>query len=148
MGKAVLQLGHGANQKRGFSGAGARDQVEDEQVVGAEARAVVGGKPIVLAENVTLDLDDAVAAHAGDLLACRVGAAIDQSAIAGRVIMMMVMVVAVPMMMRMIVPMGMIMGMIMGVFCGRFGIAATAYRAHQSTSSSLTRMSSPSVTCN
>lgn len=62
--------------------------------------------------------------------------------------MMMVMVVAVPMMMRMIVPMGMIMGMIMGVFCGRFGIAATAYRAHQSTSSSLTRMSSPPVTCN
>lgn len=54
-GKAVLQLGHGANQKRGFSGAGARDCAEDEQVVGAEARAVVGGKPIILAENVTLD---------------------------------------------------------------------------------------------
>ena len=155
--KTVLQLGDGADQQCGLAGAGARDQVKDEHLVGAEARAVVGGETVVLAEDVALDLDDAVAAQAGDRLPGRVGAAIDKPGIAMRVIvvraMMMVMAVPVVMMMVMalmimVMVMIVIMAMIMRVFDGRLAVAAAADRTHQSTSSSFTRISSPPVTCN
>jgi hypothetical protein len=58
-------------------------------------------------------------------------------------VVMMVMV-SVMMMLMMI----MVVVMIMRVFDGRLAVAATAYRTHQSTSSSFTRISSPPVTCN
>jgi hypothetical protein len=65
------------------------------------------------------------------------------------------MAVAVMMIMRMTVmmmmaamTMVMVMVMIMRVFDRRLAVAAAADRTHQSTSSSLTRISSPPVTCN
>jgi hypothetical protein len=58
----------------------------------------------------------------------------------------MVMVMVMMMAMRVIVSM-IVVAMAMGMFDRRFVVAAAAYRTHQSTSSSLTRNSSPPVTC-
>jgi hypothetical protein len=55
---------------------------------------------------------------------------------------MVVVVTMVTMVMDVIV-----MAMIIGAFDRGFVVAAAAYRTHQSTSSSLTRNSSPPVTC-
>ncbi len=134
-----------------------------------EACAVLGREPVVLAENVAFDLDDASAGETGNLLPRRVGRAVDA---VGGVIMMVVMRVTVIMMVMIMVTMLVIMimammavmmmsGLIMSMsmlmltvivmmitgFDGGLAVTAAAHRAHYSTSSSLTRMSSPPVTC-
>ncbi len=137
-----------------------------------EACAVLGREPVVLAENVAFDLDDASAGETGNLLPRRVGRAVDA---VGGVIMMVVMRVTVIMMVMIMVMVTMLVIMIMAVmavmmmmsglimsmsmlmltvivmmitgFDGGLAVTAAAHRAHYSTSSSLTRMSSPPVTC-
>ncbi len=136
-----------------------------------EACAVLGREPVVLAENVAFDLDDASAGETGNLLPRRVGRAVDA---VGGVIMMVVMRVTVIMMVMMVMVtmlaimimavmavMMMMSGLIMSMsmlmltvivmmitgFDGGLAVTAAAHRAHYSTSSSLTRMSSPPVTC-
>jgi hypothetical protein len=64
------------------------------------------------------------------------------------VVMVMTVVVVMMPVVTMIVVMPVIMMMIMGMFDGRLAVAAAADRTHQSTSNSLTRISSPPVTCN
>jgi uncharacterized membrane protein len=143
-----------------------------------EARAVFCREPVVLAENVAFDLDDAPAGEARNLLPGRVGRTVD---VVGSMIMMMimratvimmVMIVMVTMLVIVIVIMimvavmvmmmsGLIMAVIMSMsmmmltvivmmitgFDGGLAVTAATHRAHHSTSSSLTRMSSPPVTC-
>ncbi len=141
-----------------------------------EARAVFCREPVVLAENVAFDLDDAPAGETGNLLPGRIGRTVD---VVGSMIMMMimratviimVMIVMVTMLVIMIMVMMAVMvmmmsGLIMAVivsmspmmltvivmmitgFDGGLAVAAATHRAHYSTSSSLTRMSSPPVTC-
>ena len=72
---------------------------------------------------------------------------VDMIVAAPMTIMIMV-VSAVAMIMVVAMVMLMAMMMIMRVFDGRLAVAAAADRTHQSTSSSLTRISSPPVTCN
>ncbi len=139
-----------------------------------EARAVFCREPVVLAENVAFDLDDAPAGETGNLLPGRIGRTVD---VVGSMIMLMIMRATV--IMRVIIVMGtmlvlvimimavmvmMMSGLIMAVimsmsmmmlvivmiitgFDGGLAVAAATHRAHYSTSSSLTRMSSPPVTC-
>jgi hypothetical protein len=68
------------------------------------------------------------------------------------VIVMMVMIMRMAVIVRMIMrmPMRVAVLMIMGMTLPRINarIPASAHRTHQSTSSSLTRSSSPAVTCN
>lgn len=140
-----------------------------------EARAVFCREPVVLAENVAFDLDDAPAGKAGNLLPGRIGRTVD---VVGSMIMLMIMratvimrviIVMVTMLVNMIMMMmavmvmmsGLIMAVIMSMslmmltvivmmitgFDGGLAVAAATHRAHYSTSSSLTRMSSPPVTC-
>ncbi len=140
-----------------------------------EARAVFCREPVVLAENVAFDLDDAPAGEAGNLLPGRIGRTVD---VVGSMIMLMIMratvimrviIVMVTMLVNMIMMMMAVMvmmsGLIMAVivsmslmmltvivmmitgFDGGLAVAAATHRAHYSTSSSLTRMSSPPVTC-
>ena len=139
----------------------------------SEAGAVLGREAIVLAEDVALDLDDAAAGQTGDLLAGRVRRAIDEVAVIVvmivRVIMIAVIVVMVAMcvmmavvvMIMVMVVAGMIMVMIMSMrmmvaamimmmisgLDRSLAVTAATHRTHHSTSSSLTRMSSPPVTC-
>ncbi len=140
-----------------------------------EPRTILGRQPIVLAENVPLDLNDASARETGNLLTRRIRGAID--VIVGGMIMRMnvIMIVMAMMMvtmfvivmmvtMMMVVPVmmsGMIMAVIVSVgmvvltvivrmisgLDGRLAVTTATHRAHYSTSSSLTRMSSPPVTC-
>ncbi|GLH82209.1 hypothetical protein SSBR45G_71180 [Bradyrhizobium sp. SSBR45G] len=142
----------------------------------SEARAVLRRQTVVLAEDVALDLDDTPARQAGNLLAGRVGRAVDVIGRAMRVVVVMPMIIMVVMMVTMtmivvvvvimvvmtvVVP-DMIMTVIMSVsmmmviavivmvitgFDRGFAVTAAAHRTHHSTSSSLTRMSSPPVTC-
>lgn len=65
-------------------------------------------------------------------------------------VVMMVMIVRMAVIIAMRVRMVMIVTMAMAVTLPRVdtGISASAHRTHQSTSSSLTRSSSPAVTCN
>ncbi len=140
-----------------------------------EARAVFCREPVVLAENVAFDLDDAPAGEAGNLLPGRIGRTVD---VVGSMIMLMIMratvimrviIVMVTMLVNMIMMMmavivmmsGLIMAVIVSMslmmltvivmmitgFDGGLAVAAATHRAHYSTSSSLTRMSSPPVTC-
>ncbi len=140
-----------------------------------EARAVFCREPVVLAENVAFDLDDAPAGEAGNLLPGRIDRTVD---VVGSMIMLMIMratvimrviIVMVTMLVNMIMMMMAVMvmmsGLIMAVivsmslmmltvivmmitgFDGGLAVAAATHRAHYSTSSSLTRMSSPPVTC-
>lgn len=139
--------------------------------MGCETRAVLGGKAVVLAEYVALDLDDASARQAGDFLPRRIGRAVDMIGSAMRVTMIMRMLILVVMMVAVIMVMMAVMvmmpGMIMAVIMSMrmmmiviavivmmitrldrgLAVAAAAHRTHHSTSSSLTRMSSPPVTC-
>lgn len=128
-----------------------------------EARAVLRREAVVLAENVALDLDDAAAGQAGNLLTGRVCRTIDA---VGRAMMMMVVMIMVmrvmmivvivdmTMMMMIVMVMVMMTSMIMAMivmmitrFDRGFAVAAPTDSTHHSTSSSLTRMSSPPVTC-
>lgn len=127
-----------------------------------EARAVFRREAVVLAENVALDLDDAAAGQAGNLLTGGVCRTID--AVGRAMIMMVVMMVVMIMVMRVmmiviIVGMTMMMMTVMVMmvavvimmmitrFDRGFAVAAPTDSTHHSTSSSLTRISSPPVTC-
>lgn len=138
-----------------------------------EARAVFRREAVVLAENVALDLDDAAAGQAGNLLTGGVCRTID--AVGRAMIMMVVMMVVMIMVMRvmmiviivvmtmmmmtvMVMMTSMIMAMIVMMvtvvimmmitrFDRGFAVAAPTDSTHHSTSSSLTRISSPPVTC-
>ena len=125
-----------------------------------EARAVFRREAVVLAENVALDLDDAAAGQAGNLLTggvCRTIDAVGRAMIM-MVVMIMVMVMRV-MMIVIIVGMTMMMMTVMVMmvavvimmmitrFDRGFAVAAPTDSTHHSTSSSLTRISSPPVTC-
>ena len=136
-----------------------------------EARAVFRREAVVLAENVALDLDDAAAGQAGNLLTggvCRTIDAVGRAMImmvvmimvmVMRVMMIVIIVVMTMMMMTVIVMMtSMIMAMIVMMvtvvimmmitrFDRGFAVAAPTDSTHHSTSSSLTRISSPPVTC-
>ncbi len=139
-----------------------------------EARAVFCREPVVLAENVAFDLDDAPAGEAGNLLPGRIDRTVDvvgsmimlmivRATVIMRVIIVMVtMLVLVIMIMAVMVMMsGLIMAVIVSMslmmltvivmmitgFDRGLAVAAATHRAHYSTSSSLTRMSSPPVTC-
>lgn len=138
-----------------------------------EARAVFRREAVVLAENVALDLDDAAAGQAGNLLTGGVCRTID--AVGRAMIMMVVMMVVMIMVMRvmmiviivgmtmmmmtvMVMMTSMIMAMIVMMvtvvimmmitrFDRGFAVTAPTDSTHHSTSSSLTRISSPPVTC-
>jgi hypothetical protein len=127
-----------------------------------EARAVFRREAVVLAENVALDLDDAAAGQAGNLLTGGVCRTID--AVGRAMIMMVVMMVVMIMVMRVmmiviIVGMTMMMMTVMVMmvavvimmmitrFDRGFAVTAPTDSTHHSTSSSLTRISSPPVTC-
>lgn len=127
-----------------------------------EARAVFRREAVVLAENVALDLDDAAAGQAGNLLTGGVCRTID--AVGRAMIMMVVMMVVMIMVMRVmmiviIVVMTMMMMTVMVMmvavvimmmitrFDRGFAVTAPTDSTHHSTSSSLTRISSPPVTC-
>ena len=136
-----------------------------------EARAVFRREAVVLAENVALDLDDAAAGQAGNLLTggvCRTIDAVGRAMImmvvmimvmVMRVMMIVIIVVMTMMMMTVMVMMtSMIMAMIVMMvtvvimmmitrFARGFAVAAPTDSTHHSTSSSLTRISSPPVTC-
>ena len=136
-----------------------------------EARAVFRREAVVLAENVALDLDDAAAGQAGNLLTggvCRTIDAVGRAMImmvvmimvmVMRVMMIVIIVVMTMMMMTVMVMMtSMIMAMIVMMvtvvnmmmitrFDRGFAVAAPTDSTHHSTSSSLTRISSPPVTC-
>ncbi len=136
-----------------------------------ESRAVFCREPVVLAENVAFDLDDAPAGETGNLLSGRIGRTVD---VVGSMIMMMIMratvimiviIVMVTMLVIMMAVMVMMSELIMAVIMsmsmmmlavivimitgldGGLAVTAATHRAHYSTSSSLTRMSSPPVTC-
>lgn len=125
-----------------------------------EARAVFRREAVVLAENVALDLDDAAAGQAGNLLTggvCRTIDAVGRAMIM-MVVMIMVMVMRVMMIviivgmtMMMMTVMVMMVAVVIMMMITRFdrGFAVTAPTdsTHHSTSSSLTRISSPPVTC-
>ena len=136
-----------------------------------EARAVFRREAVVLAENVALDLDDAAAGQAGNLLTggvCRTIDAVGRAMIM-MVVMIMVMVMRVMMIviivvmtMMMMTVMVMMTSMMMTVmvmmvavvimmmitrFDRGFAVTAPTDSTHHSTSSSLTRISSPPVTC-
>lgn len=142
-----------------------------------EARAVFCREPVVLAENVAFDLDDAPAGETGNLLPGRIGRTVDvvgsvimlmimRATVIMRVIIVMVTMLVIMIMIMMMAVMVMMSGLIMAVivsmslmmltvivmmitgFDGGLAVAAATHRAHYSTSSSLTRMSSPPVTCN
>ena len=140
-----------------------------------EARAVFRREAVVLAENVALDLDDAAAGQAGNLLTggvCRTIDAVGRAMImmvvmmvvmimvmVMRVMMIVIIVVMTMMMMTVMVMMtSMIMAMIVMMvtvvimmmitrFDRGFAVTAPTDSTHHSTSSSLTRISSPPVTC-
>lgn len=136
-----------------------------------EARAVFRREAVVLAENVALDLDDAAAGQAGNLLTggvCRTIDAVGRAMIMMVVmimvmvmrVMMIVIIVGMTMMMMTVMVMmtSMIMAMIVMMvtvvimmmitrFDRGFAVAAPTDSTHHSTSSSLTRISSPPVTC-
>ncbi len=143
-----------------------------------EARAVFCREPVVLAENVAFDLDDAPAGETGNLLPGRIGRTVDvvgsmimlmivRATVIMRVIIVMVtmLVIVIVIMIMMMAVMVMMSGLIMAVivsmslmmltvivmmitgFDGGLAVAAATHRTHYSTSSSLTRMSSPPVTC-
>lgn len=136
-----------------------------------EARAVFRREAVVLAENVALDLDDAAAGQAGNLLTggvCRTIDAVGRAMIMMVVmimvmvmrVMMIVIIVGMTMMMMTVMVMmtSMIMAMIVMMvtvvimmmitrFDRGFAVTAPTDSTHHSTSSSLTRISSPPVTC-
>lgn len=134
-----------------------------------EARAVFRREAVVLAENVALDLDDGAAGQAGNLLAggvCRtidaVGRAMIMMVVMIMIMVMRVMMTIVGMTMMMMTVMVMMTSMIMAMivmmvtvvimmmitrFDRGFAVTAPTDSTHHSTSSSLTRISSPPVTC-
>lgn len=123
-----------------------------------EARAVFRREAVVLAENVALDLDDAAAGQAGNLLTggvCRtidaVGRAMIMMVVMIMIMVMRVMMTIVGMTMMMMTVMVMMVAVVIMMMITRFdrGFAVTAPTdsTHHSTSSSLTRISSPPVTC-
>ena len=125
-----------------------------------EARAVFRREAVVLAENVALDLDDAAAGQAGNLLTggvCRTIDAVGRAMImmvvmimvmVMRVMMIVIIVVMTMMMMTVMVMMvAVVIMMMITRFDRGFAVAAPTDSTHHSTSSSLTRISSPPVTC-
>lgn len=125
-----------------------------------EARAVFRREAVVLAENVALDLDDAAAGQAGNLLTggvCRTIDAVGRAMImmvvmimvmVMRVMMIVIIVVMTMMMMTVMVMMvAVVIMMMITRFDRGFAVTAPTDSTHHSTSSSLTRISSPPVTC-
>ncbi len=66
-GELVLEIGDGPHQQRGLAGAGAGNKIQRQHALLRQRRTVGVGVRVVLAQNVALDLDDALLAHAGDM---------------------------------------------------------------------------------
>jgi hypothetical protein len=135
--KVALQPLDGFHEKCGFAGAWTRDKVERKNASHVERDAVVSGMGVVLCEQILLDFHDT------------------RFTVAVRVLVMMVVIIVVVRVVRMIVIMPMRVMVAMMTFDrlavaglnARLAVSASANSAHQSTSSSLIRISSPPVAC-
>ncbi len=126
-----LQVVDGAHQQRGLARTWAGDEIQRQHAFLRESRAVLVGIGAVFRQNVALDLDDALLAHAGHMDAGQARAVIHRAVfrvnmimvgvtMIMRVVMIVIVVVIVVMMMvamimAMVVAMGVIVVMLMAM---------------------------------
>ena len=143
-----MQALDGVHQQRGLAGAGTGHQVQREDAVLLEVRAVLRGIIVVLCQDVALDLHHARLGHARRMAAGGTEAEVQQA-------VGMVMLVMMVMGMHMAIDLAVLADML--VFVGAMPLdmdltrSATACSTHKlllySTSNSLTRISVPPVAC-